>query len=423
MTRTVEQREGEPTRLLDLTASQRSLSLFRVVLYSVFAAEMVGLVAAGEAAINGRWPLALPLVALVGSVAAIVGFRIRAAAVTVFIALKLLQGHLWAWYEVDWVMELFSLLFCFAPRSTVWSLDSRGAPRDEQVPAPFVLAVATVLGVIYLDATVTKLRSEIWVNGSAVWMASFLPHVSERRLPSWLEVQPVLAVLTWVTLAYEALFPAILLRATRKVMVVLGIGLHLAIAALTPLPYFGLIMCAPLLLFMPVAHGARPPFSAQPRLGLATVTYCLLVVIAFAHMKTHDDQRGLLTSALGVHPTGVYADAMFTVARPITRLVLVTPTHSEELPSFDADGYPTTSNRWWKIQAFFTRTRSDGEAMLLRYITQFADRCDRAPCEVILYTKGVQLDRLGFDASAADELRSRPWVESDRIQLHLPALR
>jgi hypothetical protein len=417
--------------VFDVSTTQRSLSLFRIAFYSVVTFEVWTIFRVRDFAVTsevGRNVL-VPL-CIVGSVAAIAGLFTRASSVLVLVTFKLLQPDLYGWYEVDWVIEQFGLLFCFAPASTAWSLDAlrHGVSRNERISPVFGGAVALVMTVIYFDSILTKLDAVIWRDGIAVWLATFVPYAAALRLPSWTQIGPLFKVFSYVTILYELLFPLVLVRPLRRAVVCVGLALHLGIAVLTPLRGFGLVMAAPLLLFIQRSDRADPPPARDDRhlvpvlravwharlLPAMTVLYCLLVAATFVHMKSHGNARGELTRALGVSPTGVYADGKFQIPAPILRLEITTSHGMEPLPSFNEAGYPDVRDRMWKIYGFFLRMRPDPLANLEKYVGMYHERCDIEQCRVDVYAKDVSMP-LVYDEHMIEVLRERPWTMSGSL--------
>src|SRR5262245_54538520 len=80
-----------------------SLSAFRILLYGVVLGELTDLALHANYTIDpGLSPTGLLAVALVASLACLLGAFTRVSAIVAWIALKLLQPHLLEWYEVDW---------------------------------------------------------------------------------------------------------------------------------------------------------------------------------------------------------------------------------------------------------------------------------------------------------------------------------
>lgn len=185
---------------------------------------------------------------------------------------------------------------------------------DRPVPWPFVLAVTLVLTTLYFDAVLTKLASQMWRNGTAVWVANFIPYVARFKVPHVFESQAMSTFLTYATFVYEGLFPLILLRPLRKAWALAGIALHLGITLLLPLTYFGLVMCAPVLLYLGDFQGA--PATPLPPTGggwrrraypALLGVYSALILVAYSDMKLQYLPKDPLCRFLGVAPTGVYS--------------------------------------------------------------------------------------------------------------------
>ncbi|MBX7144913.1 MAG: hypothetical protein K1X79_10715 [Oligoflexia bacterium] len=416
---------------IDIPTTRMSVGLFRILLYSVVFLEYWVVFRTAPFSIaevdSARGTL---IVLLVASACSLVGILLPLSTALTFLAIKTIQPMLFAWYEVDWVIELFSLLFLFAPHRQGLALDNvvfrrRLSPiqaRAEWQERHFSLLVVLVLTLVYFDATLTKLTSELWSKGLALWYASYIPYVCAWKLPFVVESQLLLKPMTYLVTAYELLFPLILFRRFRRIFLVSGIALHLSISILLPLTFFGMLMTAALCTFLDFRSGEpgtqRSQNCASGSARLCAGVYATLLVYSFVMMKLHGNQRDALAVLLGVHPTGVYADSKFTIAPPILRLEIEDPGGRHPLPSFSPEGYPTVRDRMWKVWGFFSRARACGWQIVKRYaLWRGESSCHAQHCDVLLSAKAVAVEHFEFDPTLPSTIASRPWIPLGKFSL------
>jgi hypothetical protein len=127
----------------------------------------------------------------------------------------------------------------------VWSLDARrAAARGQMLPAtpqpvwPLRLLQYQIC-VLYASAAMYKLLDPAWRDGSVLHY--ILNYNAFQRIPGQVppSIEPLLAWIDYATLAWEALFPvAMLTRLTKRLFVLMGIGMHLSMWALLDLGPF-----------------------------------------------------------------------------------------------------------------------------------------------------------------------------------------
>jgi hypothetical protein len=400
----------------------------RVLLYGVALGELWDIAAHRPYTLESGYGPTLLLGITIGATCfTLAGAWTRWSAIVTWVALHHLQPFLLEWYEVDWTLELCTLVFCFAPEPRALAVDAvlrriDPAEADRPVPWPFVLLVTLVMTGMYLDSVWTKLTSSMWTNGTALWTANFVPYVAGMKLPLFLQSKWMSIVGSYVTIGYEGLFPLVLLRPLRKPWVLTGLLLHLGIAIFLPLTYFGLIMIAILALYLgafqdPVP-GPWPPLARaldRRAYGVVCALFALLVIRCYVHMKQGGNRRDAVTRMVGVHPTGVYANSKFTIRAPIVRLVLRTPDGPVDLPGFDAEGYPTVRNRFWKQFGFFTRIWGCGMDRVYRHIAMWSDRCETEECTVEVYERYVAFDKFAYDPELVARFRAAGWTLAGEV--------
>jgi hypothetical protein len=169
-------------------------------------------------------------------------------------------------YHVDYVFTTLNLLLLATPVSARLSLDRAMADlrraRAGLAPLPRAavselhasLLVVFGVGVVYFDSVFYKLVSPMWRGGLGMWLPASLPHVAWNDLGPLLDCEWLVKGLGWLTLAFEALFLALVgWRALRPWLLAVGLALHLGIALVFPIPWFGLAVAALYLLLVPAA--------------------------------------------------------------------------------------------------------------------------------------------------------------------------
>jgi antimicrobial peptide system SdpB family protein len=163
-------------------------------------------------------------------------------AVTLMLPLALTDGRRWHWDAPTAKGQPDArLLHCLAA-VVAWSA---------------VLAFRVQAAVIYLNASIAKLRVEEWVDGTAVYYYMLEPRIG---MPDWertlltpvLESPAGVALLSWGTIVFEfVLFTALLVKPSiRKRLLPFAIAYHLSIAVIFGLFSFSLTMTALLILYL-----------------------------------------------------------------------------------------------------------------------------------------------------------------------------
>lgn len=179
---------------------------------------------------------------------------------------------------------------CFLPLGCRWSLD---APREtdsspdsnaSSTPGPRVASLASAalllqVVTIYTANVLFKLRSEVWLSGSAVGRALAMGKFSTPLADLLVQVPVVLELATWTWLALLASAPLLVLAPGRfrTLHVALFAGVHVGMLATMALGIFPLVLLAGMLPFLPSTVWARlearlPTLSSgrEPRLEWST---------------------------------------------------------------------------------------------------------------------------------------------------------
>lgn len=195
-------------------------------------------------------------------------------------------------YHMFYVYMGVNFLLVFVNVSQVNSLDRLRAklkPAEiSEVYAPkttvSVLNYYSLLligvGFVYFDSIFYKLGSPFWLQGLGVWLpASLLPAAYLDQ--TWLlNMKPLMLFLGYLTLALELVFVFLFwVPKLRIVFLFVGVGLHMGILLVFPIPWFALGMTALYILLVPARWWSflrsKVTFAA-PRLTLYCDEECLL---------------------------------------------------------------------------------------------------------------------------------------------------
>ena len=181
----------------------------------------------------------------------VVGWMTPAASILAFVASAvLIWWNPWPLSAGQHLLHMLTLYLLFVDSGTVWSLDASRRRRAGIQPEPHLPVwplrlLQAQICLMYFAAALWKLLVPLWRDGTALHYALSLN--AFQRLPGEIPpvFDPVLVILTWLTLAWEALFlPAMLTRPTRYAAVILGALLHLGMWSLLEIGPFTLTVLA-----------------------------------------------------------------------------------------------------------------------------------------------------------------------------------
>jgi hypothetical protein len=171
------------------------------------------------------------------------------------------------------------ILFClmWADTGAVWSLDARRRQRTApplQAAWPLRLVQCQV-AVIYFGTGAWKLAHFDWQTGQA--LTYVLNNNAFRRFPGGLPVvfEPLAIAGTYVVLAWELMFPFLVIHPfTRRLVLGVGVAMHLGMWALLELGPFSAVMLASYCAFLnpDTVQRLAPRVSRPPIAEAAQVT-------------------------------------------------------------------------------------------------------------------------------------------------------
>jgi hypothetical protein len=196
------------------------------------------------------------LAAMAASLSMAAGYRTRAASIATFIAIVSIQSRNWLnTYGGDAVLRLMLPLIALSPAGAVWSLDAAKRRKKAEAPVWPLRLIQVQVCLVYFVAGWLKLHGRDWVNGSALSLVLMNP-IFARADYGALTGSPggawLLKAATQATLAWELGFPLLMLnRWTRLAALAFGVAVHLGIVLLLQIHWFGWIMIASYLAFIP----------------------------------------------------------------------------------------------------------------------------------------------------------------------------
>lgn len=208
---------------------------------------------------------AVHVVGLVAVLAYIAGFGTPLMnIVIVFLLAAYWHRSPWIQNGGDRLMRIMAFYMCFTDSGRAWSVDAwlRGS-KAATAPVFSMRLVQMQLLVMYTYTGIGKLGGFTWLDGSAIYYSlsdagyTRFPALMDVVLP-YLPVRAVLAVMTWITLAWECLFaPLVLWRRTRTGTLITGLVLHGGIFGLISVGIFSWATVWGYLAFLPSGWAGR----------------------------------------------------------------------------------------------------------------------------------------------------------------------
>ncbi|GAA4043119.1 hypothetical protein GCM10022409_31370 [Hymenobacter glaciei] len=280
-------------RLYDKPVDGTGLAVFRIVFSLVMMAEIGHLFYFRHlvfdpvpfitlAPLSFTTPLVLWLATLL--LLLVLGWHTRAAAVVNYgFALVFFASLPSFSYMMTPVYTGMSLLFLFLPIGRRLSLDRlqlklrystpqfRYQPPGSVSQLAYFVPVVVGISFVYLDSTLYKLTSPMWLTGLGMWHTLSLPYEVQLNGSFLLNQEVLVKFLGYLTLAFEFLFLFLLpFRRYRVGLLVVGVGLHLGILVLFTLPLFALGFGSIYLLMVPAGWWRR---LLAPRAGPPALTF------------------------------------------------------------------------------------------------------------------------------------------------------
>lgn len=221
------------------------------------------------------------------SILMVIGYKTRPAAVLNYfctaVILNSLYGDNMYVYDYDKIMIAANFLLMFLPVSRVLSVDNwinrrKGVQKAPEVSILFYyMPMFICLGIPYLDSVYHKFLSMNWLTGVGIWVPMSMPQMTWP--PFWdftlvLNNRFLSYQMNYLSMVFELIFIfTFWFRRMRMILFVVGMGFHIGILLIFPIPLFA-VGCASFYLLLlspewwrkwiPVAKSAVPPKTGIP---------------------------------------------------------------------------------------------------------------------------------------------------------------
>ncbi len=170
-------------------------------------------------------------------------------------------------YHMDYAYSGVSFLMILFPMAKSFSLDNLWLkykysntkqffiPKEKVSVLYYFILIFVGVGIVYLDSIVAKINSDSWMNGLGLWLPASLPHVTINSFQGLLNQKYLILFLGYLTFAFELIFPFLFwAKKLRIPFAILGVGLHIGIFLVFPIPHFGLGVACIYLLLIPTNY-------------------------------------------------------------------------------------------------------------------------------------------------------------------------
>lgn len=228
------------------------------------------------------------IVLMVASLALIVGWHTKPAAVLLFVMIMSFERrNPWISNSGDGLIRILSLYLALSPCGAALSLDQRrhfGSFWSAQDTKVWPLRLMQVqISIIYIATVVAKLHGDTWQHGSAVSYILRLDDMLILRAPGWMTTSPLIGnALTWGTLLIEFGVGVFVWNKRWRTKVLLaGVFLHVTILVTMVVGFFSLAMFVLYLSFV--------PWERSRCVAVAAVERCRVMTRRRRRRKVHTD--------------------------------------------------------------------------------------------------------------------------------------
>jgi hypothetical protein len=162
-----------------------------------------------------------------------------------FLHISFIHRNIFAVYGADFIASCFLLYLCF--------MDTRpnAGTVSKWVSSMFYRIAQLHVCIIYFFAGTSKLQGKTWWNGEALWGALANPQQVGWDFSWTVNIPLFIVVGTYLSLLWEIYFPALVwVRPLRYWFLAFGLLLHLLIAIMIQIPFFGALMAITYILFL-----------------------------------------------------------------------------------------------------------------------------------------------------------------------------
>lgn len=173
---------------------------------------------------------------LLSGIAVMVGWHTRIASLLMLLALiSFSRRDPWVYNSGDAMLRILAFYLALMPAGEGYALDARRRHGDwrfvaRRAPWPLWL-VRIQLAVVYITTAIEKLPGASWTEGTAVGTALRIADLQRFPVPAFVTESLVLVnLITFATIAFEIVAGILIWpKATRRYVIMAGIGLHLGI--------------------------------------------------------------------------------------------------------------------------------------------------------------------------------------------------
>lgn len=205
-------------------------------------------------------------------------------------------------YHMFYVYMGVNFLLVFINTTQVNSIDrlilklKHSTSRGHFVPSRvspvlnYYVVLLVAVAFVYIDSIFFKITSHNWMQGLGMWLPASLSYMTHIDVSTILNIKWIALGLGYLTVVFEAVFLFVFFRKRWRVpLLIIGLGLHIGIFIIFPIPWFGLGVAAIYMLMVPVSWWQKLRSRVQFKKASLTFFYdeecplCYRVVIILKH--------------------------------------------------------------------------------------------------------------------------------------------
>lgn len=336
--------------LIERKVSSRNLAIFRILYSVVLLLEVIRLYRFKELVYDSMPFLEPSVIAvpfafyawILSILCLILGYKTRFfASINYLLSLLMIGAAKHFEYHAFHGYMGVNFLLMIAPVSSALSIDNllkrinNSKTKANYIPDEMVseyyayLFVFMGAGLVYLDSVFYKIQSPLWINGLGVWLPASMPFAVNFNATPILNIEWLMKGLGYLTLVFEAFFIFLFWNKRFKLLFfIVGIGLHIGIYLLYPIPQFAQLVITFYVLLL-------PPFLIKSRTRLtdraeyfvfynAENPFCIRAKIVFEYFDIFgriklidskakkDEENKIPRDALNKNILGVYEGKVYT---------------------------------------------------------------------------------------------------------------
>ncbi len=204
---------------------------------------------------NSAWFVLITYI--ISSIGIMVGFKTRISTIICFILLVSMQNRNFAILNSgDTVMRCILFLMMFAPTHVKYSVDAyirskAGVPYPAEVSILTIRLLQLQFALVYFATVLFKLKGYDWVEGTAVYYSSRLVNFQRLLVPVVFDYPWLIKFSTWFALIVEFAMGALIwVKEWRRIVLILGVVLHIGIELTMDIGFFEWVMISCYLLYV-----------------------------------------------------------------------------------------------------------------------------------------------------------------------------